>query len=316
MANSMIFRIDLHNHSCLSPCASLDNAPEEIARCAVRAGIDIVALTDHNTALNAPAFAIACARHGLVPLFGLELNPREEAHLLVLFADPLKALAFSDWVSGYIPDLGVEPGSMGDQVVVDPEERILATPGCWYGAALEEGWDVLVRAAAEAGALVIPAHVDRPQMSVYSQLGFLPRGPYDAVEAVWIGSAGAAAGIPGTQMDAEVLTCGLCVLAGSDAHVPLHVGRRSSQVSLDSDAPIAGLKSALAEMAGSWEQIKDEDKGMESWELPSTAFRSGEIPGMEPLLEFLKEGYPFALAEALFRSLRKALHEHRAGRLV
>lgn len=311
----MILRIDLHNHSCLSPCASLDNAPEEIARCAARAGIDIIALTDHNAALNAPAFAIACARHGLVPLFGLELNPREEAHLLVLFPDPLKALAFSDWVSACIPDLGVEPGSMGDQVVVDPEEHILATPGCWYGAALEAGWDVLARAGAEAGALVIPAHVDRPQMSVYSQLGFLPEGPYDAVEAVWIGSAGAVAGFTGAQMDAELLTRGLCVLAGSDAHVPLHVGRRPSQVLLDAEAPLAALRAALAEMAGTWGRMKSGDEGADSLEVFSTAFRSGDIPGMEPLLAFLKEYYPFALAEAVFERVRSALHEHHAGRL-
>ncbi|MCX8013235.1 MAG: PHP domain-containing protein [Rectinema sp.] len=319
----MILRIDLHNHSCLSPCASLDNSPEEIARMAARAGIDIIALTDHNAALNAPAFALACARRGVVPLFGLELNPREEAHLLILFPDPLTAIAFSDRISAYIPDLGVEAGSMGDQVVVDPEERILAMPSCWYGAALQESWDHLARLGSDAGAIVIPAHVDRPQMSVYSQLGFLPEGRSDAVEAVWIGS-GTTAAISGktvepwgVAIDVKALTRGLCVLAGSDAHMPVHVGRRPSAAIVEDDTPFEAMKHELADLAACWDAANTGGERIDqtSQEIPGTGFRSKDIPGMLPLLDFLREHYPFTTADTLFLSLRQAFHEHHAYRL-
>jgi hypothetical protein len=76
----------------------------------------------------------------------------------------------------YLPPTEVDPGQFGDQVVVDPEERILAMPRVWYGNALQESFTFFAKEAAGAGALVIPAHIDRPQFSVYSQLGFLPEG--------------------------------------------------------------------------------------------------------------------------------------------
>ena len=40
---------DLHIHSCLSPCADNDMTPSNIAGMASLKGLDIIALTDHNT---------------------------------------------------------------------------------------------------------------------------------------------------------------------------------------------------------------------------------------------------------------------------
>ena len=55
----MKYKYDLHNHSCLSPCADNDNTPNNIAGMAYLSGINIVALTDHNTTKNCPAFFAA-----------------------------------------------------------------------------------------------------------------------------------------------------------------------------------------------------------------------------------------------------------------
>ena len=49
------FRADLHIHSCLSPCGDLEIYPRRIVERALEAGLDIVAVTDHNTAENAAA---------------------------------------------------------------------------------------------------------------------------------------------------------------------------------------------------------------------------------------------------------------------
>ena len=43
---------DLHIHSCLSPCADNDMTPANIAGTATLAGIQIMALTDHNSVKN------------------------------------------------------------------------------------------------------------------------------------------------------------------------------------------------------------------------------------------------------------------------
>lgn len=307
----MILTFDFHNHSCLSPCASLENAPSAMAARAALKGLDLFALTDHNSALNAPAFAIACARVGLIPLFGLEINPFEEAHLLAIFPDPLLALAFSDWVVQYLPQIEVAPSQFGDQVVVDPEDEILAMPSAWYGNSLLQSFTFFAKEAAGAGALVIPAHVDRPQFSVYSQLGFLPEGEYDAVEAM------------GAEPDKKL--CGRhCVISGSDAHVPEHIGRRASTVEIGSEQLADDLRFGLAEMFRTWNGLSHRQElgqdsfartlqpGAEADEVMCGAAHSSDIPGLVPLVNFLGQWYPRGAAQALFEEIRCSFHKGRA----
>lgn len=214
--------VDLHNHSCLSPCASLEESPGLLARLARKRGLDLVALTDHNSALNCPAFAEACSREGIAPLFGIEANSVEEVHVLCLFGAVDEALAFGEFLRGFLPDLPYDPDKLGDQVVVDADENVLDQIGYYLGAALSLGFDELCAQAASRGALVIPAHVDRPMFSVSSQLGFLPPGPYDAVESIRE---------PGPH-----LRLGLAAISGSDSHYPEHVARRPTLAELPDGA--------------------------------------------------------------------------------
>ena len=54
-------RCDLHIHSCLSPCADEDMTPYNLVAMAALKGLDLIALTDHNTARNCPAAAEVAA---------------------------------------------------------------------------------------------------------------------------------------------------------------------------------------------------------------------------------------------------------------
>ena len=74
----MRLSFDLHLHSCLSPCGGAENTPADLAAMCALAGLDVVALTDHNTAGNCGAFLRAAERHGLLALTGMELTTREE----------------------------------------------------------------------------------------------------------------------------------------------------------------------------------------------------------------------------------------------
>jgi 3',5'-nucleoside bisphosphate phosphatase len=214
--------VDLHNHSCLSPCASLEESPSLIARLARERGLDLVGLTDHNSALNCPAFAEACSREGVAPLFGIEANSVEEVHVLCLFGAVDDALAFGEVLRGLLQDLPYDPDKLGDQVVVDADENVIDQPDYYLGAALSIGFDEICAMAAGRGALVIPAHVDRPMFSVSSQLGFLPPGPYDAVESM--------------REPGQHLRLGLAAISGSDSHYPEHVARRPTLVELPDGA--------------------------------------------------------------------------------
>ncbi|HWP69415.1 MAG TPA: PHP domain-containing protein [Rectinemataceae bacterium] len=274
-------RADLHNHSCLSPCADLSMSPSRMAEVARERQLDLMAITDHNATLNCPAFAIACAKKGIIPLFGLELNSSEEVHLLALFATPREALVFGAELYPLIPALAWDSGTFGDQAVVDEDENVLELHGRWLGAAMDATFGDLAENAHASGALVIPAHVDRGMFSVYSQLGFLPPGPYDAVESIGPVSFR--------------LTGGLCALSGSDAHYPEHIGRRPFLVELP-EPSVGEMREALEKYAQTYDAERKNRKSDEEFEGYADLLS-------DPLLDL----YPEKEARALFADLGKAL---------
>ena len=79
------FFYDLHIHSCLSPCGDDDNTPNNIAGMASLCELDIVALTDHNTVKNCPAFFEAAKKYGIIPVAGMELTTSEDIHVVCIF---------------------------------------------------------------------------------------------------------------------------------------------------------------------------------------------------------------------------------------
>ena len=178
----MLVRADLHIHSCVSPCASLEMSPAAIAEKAKEKGLDLVALTDHNTALNCPAFKVNCAQQELWSLYGMEVTSSEEAHLVCLFEDVETALEFSEFVYKYMPDVPNNPDVFGDQVYVDENEEILGEVEKYLGNASGLSIDDVREEVFFRNGLFIPAHVDKPVFSIVSQLGFLPEADYTAIE--------------------------------------------------------------------------------------------------------------------------------------
>jgi predicted metal-dependent phosphoesterase TrpH len=83
----MILHYDLHMHSALSPCGDADMTPGNIANMAALNGMELVALSDHNTCRNCPAFLAQAERVGLLALPAMELCTAEEVHILCLLPD-------------------------------------------------------------------------------------------------------------------------------------------------------------------------------------------------------------------------------------
>ena len=221
----MIYRADLHLHSCLSPCGSLELSPQEIARLLAARGVNLAALTDHNTALNCPAFGEACARYGIIPLFGMEAQSQEECHVLCLFRDLQTALAFSEEIYARLPPIMNNPDKMGDQVYVDSDDNILGEVEKYLVTSCDLDIFALAERVHELGGAVIPAHCDRPAFSLASQLGFVPDGPWDALEVV--------------RIPPSIDTNGLPLTVSSDAHYPEHVGRRAFELDTADESLVA-----------------------------------------------------------------------------
>jgi predicted metal-dependent phosphoesterase TrpH len=179
-----IFQVDLHIHTTLSPCGSPDMTPPRILEGACRAGLDLIAICDHNSAGNAGAFIEAARGTNLAVIAGIEITTAEEIHVVGLFPEPSRARQVAARVQATLPetDSGYER-RFGDQVLVDREGNPVGRETRALAMASAITLEGAVQLIHDCGGLAVPAHIERPSFSVYSQLGDLPRWiPFDAVE--------------------------------------------------------------------------------------------------------------------------------------
>ncbi len=169
-----IIKADFHIHSCLSPCGSLEMSPRAIVKRAKEQGLNLIALTDHNTARNCPTFKNICAEEKIHCLFGLEVNTLEEVHTLCLFDDLDQALALDEYIYQNLPAIENIPEKLGDQVIVNENNEIVDVVKKYLGTATYLSIDTIAEKVLDNGGLFIPAHVNRGMFSLTSQLGFIP----------------------------------------------------------------------------------------------------------------------------------------------
>jgi PHP family Zn ribbon phosphoesterase len=213
------FRADLHIHSLLSPCGDKEMTPMRIILEAKTKGLDIIGLTDHNSTRQAQVAGMIGKDHDILILLGAELTTCEEIHCLSFFENIDDLIGFQRFLNQHLPEIRNNPAVIGDQVVVDISDRIiyeekfsLASP---LGISLEE----IERKVHDMNGIFIPAHLDRPRNSIYSQLGFFPdRINADALELSWKCD-------PEIFLTAHPEIMGYRLITNSDAHYPADIGR-------------------------------------------------------------------------------------------
>ena len=197
--------------------------PRAVVEKARAEGLDIIAVTDHNSTENAAAVGAAAAGTGLVVLPGLELATEEEAHLLGLFDEgtdlgPLLAAVYAK-----LPSVPSKRSFVEDQVIVDAEDGVTGfNPHCLMGATTLTVYEAVDLIHGHGG-LAVASHVDREAFSVISQLGFIPPDlRLDAIEVSPLLSFDEARAAFGTLSP-------LPLLRFSDAHRPEEIGRATME---------------------------------------------------------------------------------------
>jgi len=217
---------DLHNHSCLSPCGSLELSPSRMLQLASARNLQVMAITDHNSSLNCPAFAKLCPQFGIVPIFGMEATTSEEIHVLCLFTSLEASLTFSEYAYSILPPFLNNSEKTGDQIYVDQDDYILGEVEYYLVNSLDLSIESIGEKTAEYGGLTIPAHVDRAAFSMSSQLGVIANGPWAALECVHI---------PPFTNNLPLDTLGFPLITSSDAHYPEHIVRRPFSLDISRD---------------------------------------------------------------------------------
>lgn len=167
-------KADLHIHSCLSPCGDMEMTPSDLVGMAKVCGLDLIALTDHNSAKNCPAAAEAAKHYGIGFIPGIEVNTSEDIHCVCLFPEVEDAMSFDRYLYERIPFIKNKENVFGEQLIVHPdgstekEEKLLLT-------ACDISIVELPAIVEEFGGICWPAHVDRDSNSLFSMLGTWPQ---------------------------------------------------------------------------------------------------------------------------------------------
>lgn len=172
----MRFCADLHIHSVLSPCGNLDMAPRDIVRTAYEKGVNLIAITDHNTAAHAPVVSELVKEYGMHALYGMELQTTSETHALCLFDSVDNALEFSDYIYPLLPNIPANPDIFGDQVVVDADNMIVRMEDKLLLQSAEIEIEEAIEVVHSMGGMLFAAHINRDTFSIISQLGFIREG--------------------------------------------------------------------------------------------------------------------------------------------
>lgn len=174
---------DLHIHSCLSPCGDADMTPANIVGMAALKGLDVIALTDHNSCKNCPAFLIAARDAGLLALPGMEVTTIEEVHVVCLFTELEKAMEFDSLIQEKLLKIENNPAIFGRQEIYNEMDQIIGEEPYLLINSTDISVDHLYDIVKLYGGIMIPAHIDKTSNSMISNLGFIPEdSKFDCVE--------------------------------------------------------------------------------------------------------------------------------------
>ncbi len=205
---------DLHLHSCLSPCGDNSMTPATAAGLTKLAGVDVAALTDHNTVRNGRAFAEACEAYGVSPLYGMELTTAEDIHMVCLFLTAEEAEAFEDQVWQERVLIRNRPGYFGDQLLMNADDEVVGEEPNFLPNATKLDLASAFSLVERSGGICWPAHIDRESNGIIAVLGTFPADPpFGIVEFRDPGN------IPSYTEQYPNLK-GLTTVYGSDSHRP------------------------------------------------------------------------------------------------
>jgi len=171
------YAYDLHIHSCLSPCGDALMTPPNIANMAYIKGLDIIAITDHNSIRNAGAVIRAAKGLPLTVIPGVEVTTYEEIHVICLFPSIESAEKAGEELEKHLPPINNRPEFFGEQLIVDENETVTGFMPLLLPNALNISIDSLPKLIDSFGGFCYPAHIDKQSNSILSVFGFLPDTP-------------------------------------------------------------------------------------------------------------------------------------------
>ncbi|MGM0601858.1 MAG: PHP domain-containing protein [Bacillota bacterium] len=167
------YKADLHLHSVLSPCGDLLMTAAAAVKRAKKLGIEIISLTDHNSAENAEIFQYYCEVNNIFFIPGMEVETKEEIHVLTFFPNLKILKKWQKIIYKSLPDIKNDEEFFGPQIVIDFNDRYIRKNEKLLAGAVNMTLSEVVEETRKLKGIAVPAHLDKKK-SIISQLGFIP----------------------------------------------------------------------------------------------------------------------------------------------
>ena len=205
--------------------------PGNIAGMAVLNGLQIVALTDHNTAKNCPAFFLSAKGYGLIPIAGMELTTAEDIHVVCLFRTLEDALDFDSFVESRRFPIKNKPAIFGRQLLIGDNDEIIGEEEILLINAVNISIEEAHKEVTSRGGVCYPAHIDRTSNGIIAMLGDFPPEPHFTAFEL-----NDAASLDGVRQRHPILSeKSLVHIAASDAHYLTDISEDGFPVDLDDE---------------------------------------------------------------------------------
>ena len=193
-------------------------SPKAIVNKVKEKGINLIAITDHNSFENAYYAGKAARSAGIFAFYGMEVQSREEVHILAIFDIYDKLEAFGKIIYENLPSVPNNPEFFGDQVVVDENDEIIRFEEKLLVNSVSLSLEEVVNLIKDYDGLAILSHINASHYSIISQLGFIPKGlKVDALEVKY------------DTKPEEMIGLGISnnypIISSSDAHYLEDIGR-------------------------------------------------------------------------------------------
>ncbi len=170
-------------------------------------GLDVIAVTDHNSALNLPQVMEAAQALSMEVIPGLEVTSKEDVHILAYFYTLEEALAFAKIIDDHLPEVENQPDLFGRQLVMGEDDTVLREEPRLLVNATDFSVEQLCALIRHHHGIPVPAHINRGSNGMIGALGLMPMLPEHPVVEVSLGLACPA-----------YATKGRLILHSSDAH--------------------------------------------------------------------------------------------------
>ncbi len=149
----------------------MDMTPNNLVNMAKLLGLDVIALTDHNTSRNCAAAMTVGREIGLTVIPGMELTTAEDIHAVCLFPTLEKAMAWDAYVDAHRIKIRNRPDIYGRQVLMNENDEEVGELEHLLLPATEIPITSAYQTVKSFGGICFPAHIDRDSLSILSVLG-------------------------------------------------------------------------------------------------------------------------------------------------